>query len=191
MCLRKVSQFVLCTAIVSISISANSEEVNFGTRIPTTLELIELLAPKEKGQTTKYRGIELDKDGANASSDAIAEQPAEDPNSASLQVLFAFDSYELTPAALDQLHPLGMALQSAELTGLSFLVEGHTDAVGSDTYNMTLSERRAMTIKRHLVQNYKIPSQHLEAVGKGETNLLRPSAPRDGANRRVRIIGSE
>ncbi len=191
MYLKQVSQFIICGAIVTASVAANSEEVNFGTRVPSTLELIQTLSPKEPGEKIKYRGIEINKDEAVDASEAIAEQTEDDANAASMQVLFAFDSYELTPQAIEQLHPLGMALQSSELTGLSFLVEGHTDAVGTDAYNMTLSEKRAMSIKSHLVRNYEIPSDHLEAVGMGESRLLTPEQPADGSNRRVRIVGAD
>lgn len=194
MCLKQLTQLAICGAIVSASVTANSEEVNYGTRVPTTLELIKALSPKQAGEEIKYRGIEINKDEAVEAADvneAIAEQSDQDPNAASMQVLFAFDSYELTAEAIEQLHPLGMALQSTELTGLSFLVEGHTDAVGTDLYNMTLSEKRAMSIKSHLVRNYEIPSEYLEAVGVGETNLLNPDRPEDGTNRRVRIVGAD
>jgi len=193
--LKPIIQFVVGGALVSLTVVANSEEINFGTRVPTTLELINTLSPKKPGEEIKYRGIEIKKDKSQDAAQAVATQPAPDTtqsaNAASMQILFAFDSYELTSQAIEQLHPLGMALQSTELTGLSFLVEGHTDAVGTDAYNMTLSEKRAMSIKNHLVRNYEIPSEYLEAVGMGESKLLTPDQPNDGTNRRVRIVGND
>ncbi|MGC8030408.1 OmpA family protein, partial [Salmonella enterica] len=47
---------------------------------------------------------------------------------------------------------LGRALTSPELKGSTFVVAGHTDAAGGDSYNQDLSERRADSIKRYLVE---------------------------------------
>ena len=50
--------------------------------------------------------------------------------------------------------PAAPALTRAELKGSTFIVAGHTDAAGGDAYKQDLSERRADSIKRFLVQNY-------------------------------------
>jgi len=183
---KRLSQLLMSVSIVSMTISSNAAELDFGTRVPSTQKLIEHLAPKDnQAKTLKYRGIEIKEDAPEL------ESADQEPNAASLQVLFEFDSYALTPAAIEQLHPLGMALQSTELEGLKFLVEGHTDAVGPLDYNLVLSKNRALTIKNHLVANYNIPGQHLQAVGVGEEDLLVPAQPEDARNRRVRIVGSK
>lgn len=54
-----------------------------------------------------------------------------------------------------------------------FYVEGHTDAAGSATYNQNLSERRAASVVRYLV-NRGIPANQLHPVGKGESDLKHP-----------------
>jgi outer membrane protein OmpA-like peptidoglycan-associated protein len=58
-----------------------------------------------------------------------------------LEVFFNFDSAEITPEALPILKKLGAALSDEKLKGSVFLVAGHTDAKGSDAYNLSLSDR--------------------------------------------------
>ena len=68
-----------------------------------------------------------------------------------------------------------------------FLIEGHTDAVGSRESNQILSERRAGSLKRVLVGEFRIPSRTLETVGYGEDYLLVDTPYEDWRNRRVTI----
>jgi outer membrane protein OmpA-like peptidoglycan-associated protein len=68
-----------------------------------------------------------------------------------------------------------------------FLIEGHTDAVGSRASNQTLSERRAYALADALQQFYGIPGFSLEAVGYGEDFLLVPTPNESWRNRRVTI----
>ena len=68
------------------------------------------------------------------------------------------------------------------------VVEGHTDADGSDTYNQDLSERRAKTVGNYLIQN-SVSSSRLTTVGYGETQALADNSTDAGkaSNRRVEI----
>jgi outer membrane protein OmpA-like peptidoglycan-associated protein len=68
-----------------------------------------------------------------------------------------------------------------------FLIEGHTDAVGSDAYNQKLSKARAEAIKKALTIYYVIPAKNLKTVGLGERYLKIPTAEAEGENRRVSI----
>ena len=49
---------------------------------------------------------------------------------------------------------LGKALSNSSLKGSTFVVAGHTDAIGGESYNQDLSERRADTIKKYLTEKY-------------------------------------
>jgi outer membrane protein OmpA-like peptidoglycan-associated protein len=73
------------------------------------------------------------------------------------------------------------------LTGSRFLIEGHTDAVGSDAYNQQLSEQRAEAVRRYLAGRQIEPSR-LESAGKGESELLEPTGEASELNRRVRVV---
>jgi outer membrane protein OmpA-like peptidoglycan-associated protein len=86
---------------------------------------------------------------------------------------------------------LGKALANSSLKGSTFVVAGHTDAVGGETYNQDLSERRADTIKKVLTEKYGITGDNLVTVGYGKTKPKDPNAPMDPANRRVQVVNME
>src|SRR5258708_29597328 len=83
---------------------------------------------------------------------------------------------------------LGKSLSNASLKGSTFIVAGHTDAIGSDAYNQDLSERRADTIKRYLTDKYGINGSELVTVGYGKSKPKDPNAPLDPINRRVQVV---
>ena len=68
-----------------------------------------------------------------------------------------------------------------------FLIEGHTDAVGSHENNYRLSVRRAASLKRALVRYFGIPSDALETAGYGEDFLLVQTPHEEWRNRRVTL----
>lgn len=71
--------------------------------------------------------------------------------------------------------------------GARFLIEGHTDAVGSRQSNQVLSERRADSLRRVLTNEFGISGRMLETVGYGEDYLLINTPYEDWRNRRVTI----
>ena len=71
--------------------------------------------------------------------------------------------------------------------GTRILLEGHTDAVGSQDYNLRLSEARAQSLKNLLVRRFRIPSRMLETVGYGEEFLLVQTPYENWENRRVTL----
>jgi len=105
-----------------------------------------------------------------------------------LEVFFAFDSAEITPEALPILKQLGAALGDAKLKGSVFLVAGHTDAKGSDAYNLSLSDQRAKSVQAFLVENFHIDPKQLVAIGFGEEQLKTKDNPLSGKNRRVQVV---
>ena len=68
-----------------------------------------------------------------------------------------------------------------------FLIEGHTDASGSDAYNLGLSRQRAEAVRQALSTYYVIPPQNLRTVGYGERYLKIPVEGPEGENRRVSV----
>jgi outer membrane protein OmpA-like peptidoglycan-associated protein len=85
---------------------------------------------------------------------------------------------------LDQ---LAIALQSDQLANSRFVIEGHADAVGSADYNRALSEERARAAREYLASK-QIGPVRLEAVGKGEDELLEDTDGPSEINRRVRVV---
>jgi outer membrane protein OmpA-like peptidoglycan-associated protein len=104
-----------------------------------------------------------------------------------LKINFASGKATISPAARAQLDELGRALQFPQLSGLQFVIAGHTDAAGSAEMNQRLSERRAQAVVEYLVEGYSIPPDRLEAEGWGKTKLLDPARPTSGVNRRVEV----
>ena len=107
-----------------------------------------------------------------------------------LEVNFEYNSDRIGSKATPQVTALGEALSSAELKEGTFIVAGHTDAKGSDTYHQGLSERRAEAVKRFLSEKYGIDASNLVTVGYGKTQLKNPSEPFSSENRRVQVINA-
>lgn len=71
--------------------------------------------------------------------------------------------------------------------GEVFLIEGHTDAVGSDESNLQLSDRRAETVARLLTEFYDVPPENLVTQGYGERYLKVETEDEERANRRATV----
>lgn len=108
--------------------------------------------------------------------------------SVDLEIQFAYNSATIQPKSVPLLIRLGKALGSADLEGATFLVAGHTDAKGSNSYNQTLSERRAAAVRNFLAKSFKLDDSTLIAIGFGEEQLKLPGDPNSGENRRVQIV---
>jgi outer membrane protein OmpA-like peptidoglycan-associated protein len=108
--------------------------------------------------------------------------------SISLEVYFDYDSAKITPRAKAQLAALGEALTSDELRPHRYLIAGHTDAAGSDSYNLDLSHRRARAVRDYMVASFAIDPERLIDVGFGFRRLKRPDAPLAAVNRRVEVL---
>jgi outer membrane protein OmpA-like peptidoglycan-associated protein len=106
-------------------------------------------------------------------------------------ITFDYNSANITPKSIPVLETLGKALSSPELKGTVFVLGGHTDAAGSDTYNQELSEKRAEAVKRFLSDKFKLPAESLVAVGFGKTKLKNPGNPLGEENRRVQVVNTE
>ena len=106
-----------------------------------------------------------------------------------LWVNYDFDKDSLSATGRQQAAALAEALKSDTLSGSSFLLIGHTDAQGTDEYNMDLSKRRAARLADYLVNEQKIPAARLRTEGRGERQLkVTGVQEKDHAiNRRVEI----
>ncbi len=108
-----------------------------------------------------------------------------------LEITFEYNSANISQKSLASVQALGRALTSPDLKGSTFLVAGYTDAAGSDAYNQDLSERRADSIKRYLVEKYGIAGADLVTVGYGKSKLKDPSHPLSEVNRRVQVVNTQ
>ena len=108
-----------------------------------------------------------------------------------LDIQFDYNSADIRPSSLPAVQELGKALSDASFKGSTFVVAGHTDAIGGDGYNQDLSERRADTIKRYLSEKYGINGSDLVTVGYGKSKPKDPNAPMDPINRRVQVVNMD
>jgi outer membrane protein OmpA-like peptidoglycan-associated protein len=116
---------------------------------------------------------------------------AKDKPNIDLEITFDYNSADISSKSLAAVQALGRALTNPDLKGSTFVVAGHTDAAGGESYNQQLSERRADAIKKYLIDNYQISSADLVTVGYGKSKLKDPNQPMAEANRRVQVVNME
>jgi outer membrane protein OmpA-like peptidoglycan-associated protein len=103
--------------------------------------------------------------------------------------LFEYDSDVLQSSAIGQLQKLGTLIQRNPRA--TFSVEGYTDSFGSFEYNLDLSQRRADSVKRYLVQAMGINPAQVQTRGYGATKFrasANGSIEEQSANRRVEVV---
>lgn len=101
-------------------------------------------------------------------------------------VKFEFDSDRLTAEAQRILDEVAVTLQAYPKVNVE--VEGHTDNIGSEAYNLGLSERRAIAVKKYLADR-SVPEKRMTPVGYGETRPIETNETEEGRenNRRVEL----
>lgn len=161
---------VLILPVVN-AIPASADELS-------TEQIIKMLRPPANARSIgKTKGLQVD-------ATTIDESKSPTVN---LYIKFAYKSAELEQDAQITLDRLADALKDNRLADWDFLIGGHTDAVGSDAYNLKLSDRRALAVRDYLMRRHGISGDRLIDKGFGESRLLDPAHPDDGVNRRVQI----
>lgn len=102
---------------------------------------------------------------------------------------FDFGSAEVRPEEIEKLDEIGVVIESivAERPDEVFLIEGHTDAVGSDAANDALSQQRALAVREALLDYFIIDPENLQTVGLGERYLRINTPDPEEENRRVTV----
>ena len=102
-------------------------------------------------------------------------------------ITFDTGSWEIAPEQMSRLAPIAEAIRRAvsQNPGEVFLIEGHTDAVGSDVDNLSLSDRRAESVATALTEQFQVPPENLTTQGYGEQYLKIPTQEAERQNRRV------
>ena len=102
-------------------------------------------------------------------------------------VTFDTGSWEVTPDQVPRLQVIAEAILQAiqQNPDEVFLMEGHTDAVGDDVDNLSLSDRRAEAVAQVLTEQFNVPPENLTTQGYGEQQL---KVPTDGPERRNRRV---
>jgi len=106
-----------------------------------------------------------------------------------LDINFEFGAFEVTPDQYPKLERLARSMLRAldRDPELVFLIEGHTDAVGSDEDNLSLSDRRASSVATILSDQFGVPPENLVTQGYGEQYLKVDTQGAERLNRRVAV----
>ena len=102
---------------------------------------------------------------------------------------FEFGAWDVSPAYYNVLARIAAGINRAvdRNPGEVFLIEGYTDAVGSDIDNLSLSDRRAQSVAEILTEDFDVPPENLVTQGYGEEYLKIPTPGPERANRRVAV----
>jgi OmpA-OmpF porin, OOP family len=100
---------------------------------------------------------------------------------------FETGSWEITPDQAQKLAAIAQGINQAVQQNPRevYLIEGHTDAVGSDVDNLSLSDRRAESVAQVLTEQFQVPAENLTSQGYGEQYLKVASQGPERINRRV------
>ena len=198
-----VSLCYMLPALAQTPATPSTENMIEQLKAPRTRSLRNLLVEEVRTRPEPVPGSEVQAPAGEASSattTAAAGQPASQPGasgavaaatvprpSLSLLIQFDFDSAKVRPESQEALFNLSQALQSADLLGSRFAVEGHTDAKGSADYNRKLSALRANAV-REFLRAKGVDQERLVASGRGAGELANATQPFASENRRVRIV---
>lgn len=186
--------FVFCPALLH----AQSLEDKIGTALQARKPLTRSAAPDpsaeaEKRIVDRLRSRSISVEPVQApTTDELAQiaEIARNKPAIDLEILFEYNSADISPKAVPALASLGNALLRQDLKGTVFFINGHTDAAGGADYNQLLSQRRANSVRRVLIEQYRLAPDTLIAAGFGKEQLRNPANPLGEENRRVQIVNT-
>jgi OOP family OmpA-OmpF porin len=112
--------------------------------------------------------------------------PIEKCVSVTLDILFDTNKSDIKSSYHDEIGKVAELL--GKLKDSTATIEGHTDNVGSDAYNLKLSDRRANSVKKYLEEKYGIAAGRLDASGYGETKPIADNSTAEGRTQNRRVI---
>jgi len=188
----------------SVSFSPDGKTLASGS-VDTTINLWDIrynvIASADKTVAVNNAGCALDSDGDGVfdCSDICLDTPAgtkvdeagcpvqiKEKISIDLKVEFASDKADIKKVYFDRLEKVAYFLNSFPDT--EAVIEGHTDSVGSEKYNLKLSQRRSDSVKTYLTDKYGIAPSRLKAKGFGESMPLADNNTTEGRQKNRRVI---
>lgn len=185
-----VAGAILMLALHNVAVKA--EQVQMYDRPPSAEEMGRLLFKHQtssqavKPMKTRSLGF-----APKAPSDMeIAQRVQAERTSIGLPIKFGYNSAEILPESIPFLQEIGKMLTLSDFSQKKLIIEGHTDATGTEAYNQQLSRLRAQAVKNFLASHFGIAGYRLETRGVGESEPLPGKNPFDGANRRVQFYSA-
>ena len=105
-----------------------------------------------------------------------------------MEILFDYNSASIRADQAVRLVELSTVLRNPKFNNYTLAFIGHTDAVGSASYNQTLSQQRAEAVALFVSQAANIPLARTSATGLGFSRLRTPADPQGAQNRRVQLV---
>ncbi len=174
------SVFIICLSHFMMPLALAKEVIMFNEdNIPTAEEMANIFLNSNSGNREnriKTRSISF----------GVVEK--ESPVRIGLPIKFDYDSSVLTNNSMSILKRLGMMLNLEKVANEKVMIEGHTDASGSESYNLSLSKRRAKAVSDYLISNYQIDPARINTAGRGESSPLPGISKFDSLNRRVEFF---
>ncbi len=160
------------------SVQAKANEVD-GKAVAADQKAVEA-QQMAKNAETKIAGVETNLNQKISNIDSY--KPVENAN-----INFKFNKADLTDEAKATLDQLAEKVKGSK--GYVLEIQGFTDNVGADSYNLALSQKRSETVVRYLAQQHEIPLFRMFILGLGEAKQVEDNRTREGraANRRVEI----
>ncbi|HBG29197.1 OmpA family protein [Candidatus Macondimonas diazotrophica] len=127
-------------------------------------------------------GAKVDADGCYI----IIEKPV----TIRLEVLFDFDKSVVKPEYYPEIKKVADFMKQYPMTDT--VIEGHTDSIGTNAYNLSLSQRRAEAVRQVLIDQFNVDASRLTSVGYGEERPIADNRTAEGRqlNRRVVAVVS-
>ena len=116
---------------------------------------------------------------------SLQADAADQTNAFGMMVNFVYDSTRILADSMPLLDSVGEMLKLEKVKNQVLVIEGHTDARGTELYNNNLSLRRAKAIKLYLIASFDIQPQRLVIIGQGESQLYDYDDPQGALNRRA------
>ncbi|SFG05418.1 Outer membrane protein OmpA [Novosphingobium sp. CF614] len=141
--------------------------------------------PAKSGNAARY--VNTSRPAAARASSGVGKMAMPSTRkSLDMRLSFELGSAQLTPEARNQADIFARQLKENAGTR-QFVIEGHTDNIGSPAYNLRLSRDRAQAVVQYLV-DHGVPQDRLRAVGYGFQHPRDGTSASDPGNRRVEIV---
>jgi len=180
-------------AVASIALALPTQSARAQTAAPVSSLVEQLVGSKTSADidiaALRQQAVDRIKSKADATAlkrPPIAPQLLKLPHF-DFDVAFDPDSSLIRPQSYQTIGRIADALSDPMLQPYTFLVIDHTEATGRRDANLTLSQRRAESIRAVLAGAFKISPKRLQALGLGEEQLQDSSRPTSPANVRAQI----
>ncbi|RJX26026.1 MAG: VWA domain-containing protein [Desulfurivibrio sp.] len=140
-----------------------------------------------EGMADFVEKVFLEKEVAKPVVQKMAPPPVQEKTiTMNLKVLFDFDKDTIRPREQDQLDEFAAFMKSHPQS--TAVLEGHTDNYGSEAYNEKLSQRRADSVKKYLVNKFNIDPARLSTKGYGFSRPIATNKTSEGRQENRRVV---